>query len=630
MIEKGKIRLTRSGAGYLDLIDGQSIRVSNSKLALAMNNDEVEVIAEKGMNERLNGEVRKIIKRARIKFVGTVDKEDGKYFVIPDDKKFYLDIFIPKKYAGKIKNKQKVQVEILNWGDAEKNPEAKILKIIGKRGEHEVEMQSILLEKGVELGFPPKVEQEAVKILGEISEEEISRRKDMRGILTFTIDPVDAKDFDDAVSFKNLPDGNIEIGVHIADVSHYVKPNTELDKEAQKRGFSVYLVDRTIPMLPEVLSNDVCSLNPNEDKLTFSAVFEFNKEGKRVKHWVGRTVINSNKRFSYQEAQEEIDTGNGDFVNELRTLNELAKKMHAGRVKRGSILFDRDEIKIELDKHGKPIDIYKKKRLDTHKLIEEYMLLANREVTEHVEKHCKKKDLAEVFVYRTHDLPDEEKIEALAIFLKGLGYNLNVDGGVKPEEINRLLEEVKGKPEENLIKTSLIRSMAKAEYSTKNIGHFGLAFRFYTHFTSPIRRYPDLLVHRLVERHLRGELISKRELSKYQKLSLEASRQEIAAAEAERDSKKYKQIEYMQKKIGQTFEGIISGITDWGLYVEEIKTGTDGLIGLSTLKDDYYRASGKYSVEGEKSGKRYNLGDKVKIKLVGADLDQRTIDYTFI
>ena len=621
---EGNIKITRSGAGFVDISNNESIRIESGRLKTALNRDKVVVSIEG------NPEVLKVLERAKKQFTGTAEQENGKWFVIPDDKKIHLDFFIPKSGAEKLEPNKKVLVELVKWDNPEINPEAKVLEIIGEKGENETEMQSILLNRGIDFSFPENVEKEAKEINRKINQEEMGKRKDLRGSPTFTIDPVGGKDFDDAISFKKLSNGNYEIGVHIADVSHYVRSDTALDEEARERGFSVYLVDRTIPMLPEILSNDVCSLNPNEDKLVFSIVFEFDKNMKIQNHWIGRAIINSNKRFTYEEAQEILDKKKGQFYEELNTLNEFAQKMNKERVEAGSILFNRDEIKIEIDERGEPTKIYKKKRLDTHKLVEEFMLLANKKVTEHIEKHCKKKDLQELFVYRIHDLPDEEKLQELSVFLKAFGYHLNVEGGVNPKEINRLIREVEGKPEEELVKTTLIRSMAKAEYSVKNIGHFGLAFQFYTHFTSPIRRYADLLVHRLLEKHLGEQPVSRKELEKYRKLSFDVSEKEINAAEAERESKKYKTVEFMQDKIGNEFSAVIAGVTDWGLYVSLKETGAEGLVRLGSLKDDFYRADSKDSVQGEKTKKRFRLGDEVKVKLTRANLDQKELDFVFI
>jgi len=447
-----------------------------------------------------------------------------------------------------------------------------------------------------------------------------------------TIDPFDAKDFDDAISIEKIDKENFEIGIHIADVSHFVTPGTVLDKEAEKRGLSVYLVDRTIPMLPEVLSNDLCSLNPDEDKYTFSAVFKINKKGEVLDKWFGRTVIHSDKRFTYEEAQKVINgEQEGPLKEELITLNEIAKNLEQKKFQNGAINFETDEVKFVLDEDGKPIDVYRKERLDTHKLVEEYMLLANRSVAEFIfmsqNKNIAKKGSQSV--YRIHSVPDKERIEELAIFLKALGFNLkNKDGEVTSRDINKLLKEVEGTPNEELIKTATIRSMAKAVYSTKNIGHFGLAFTYYTHFTSPIRRYPDLLVHRFLERELNGGKIEQNEYEKFERICLASSDTEKKAADAERASIKYKQVEYMQNHIGEEFVGTITGVTDWGIYIEEKETKCEGMIKLKELGDDFYTLNEKtYTIKGEKTGKTFRLGDTIKFKVISADMDRRVLDY---
>jgi len=461
---------------------------------------------------------------------------------------------------------------------------------------------------------------------------EISTRRDFRDTLTFTIDPEDAKDFDDALSYKEIPDGTTEIGIHIADVSHYVRPGTALDKEALKRGLSVYLVDRTIPMLPEVLSNDICSLNPNENKLTFSAVFIIDKDAKIISKWFGKTIINSDKRFTYEEAQKSITTETGEFHHELKTLNTIAKVFREAKFRNGAIDFEADEVKFKLDENGKPLGVYRKQRFDAHKLVEEFMLLANREVAEYIYKKSENKaDLSSI--YRIHDSPEGGRILELSIFLKALGYELRVDKGgkVTSKDINALLKKVEGQAEESLIKTATIRSMAKAVYDTGNIGHFGLAFEYYTHFTSPIRRYPDLIVHRILHHHLNGGKIPTREFSRLQKIANDSSEKEIRAASAERESIKLKQVEYMQEHIGETFEGIISGVTEWGIYIEEINTKCEGMVKLRDLKDDYYSLDEKnYAIIGTKSKKKLSLGGKVTFKVIGADPEQKTLDYSLV
>src|SRR3989344_496887 len=499
-------------------------------------------------------------------------------------------------------------------------------------------MESIVLEKGFRIEFPTEVQREAENIKTEYKNHfatEIKNRRDMRDVTTMTIDPVDAKDFDDAISFTDLGNNEYEIGVHIADVSYFVTPGTKLDSESEKRGLSVYLVDRTIPMLPEILSNDLCSLNPNEDKLTFSAVFTITGEGEVLEEWFGRTVIHSNKQFSYEEAQDVIDGKKpGPHQVELRKLKEIAQKLEKKKFHGGAINFETEEVKFELDKTGKPIRVYKKSRLETHKLVEEYMLLANRAVAKFIflsqNKDIRKKGAQSV--YRIHANPDKERIENLAIFLKALGFELkNKDGIVTSKDINKLLEDVEGTPNEELIKTATIRSMAKAVYSTKNIGHFGLAFTYYTHFTSPIRRYPDLLVHRFLERELKGGKIEQDEYQKFERICLESSELEKRASDAERASIKYKQVEYMTEHIGEEYSGTITGVTEWGIYIEEKETKCEGMVKIRDLVDDYYILDEKnYTLKGEKTGRKFTLGNSVRFKVVSADMEKRVLDYKLL
>jgi ribonuclease R len=632
-ILEGTIKLTGKGTGYLSIPNvDEDIEIQPENLNTALNGDRVKVEPLKHLvYNRKQGKVLEVVERKKTEFVGTLEKTAQGFFVIPDDRKFYRDIFIPEGKESAGQNNDKVQVKIISWDDQAKSPHGEIVKVIGKKGEHNAEMQSIVIDKGFDIDFPVDVEKEA-KAWKErfLKENHLDDRTDFRDRTTFTIDPADAKDFDDALSFKILPEDNYEIGIHIADVSHFVVPKTALDKEAVHRGTSIYLVDRTIPMLPEILSNDLCSLNPNEDKYAFSAVFVMNKNGHVKERWFGKTLINSDKRFSYEEAQEILDKKEGIYFNELNTLNEIAYKLREEKFKNGAIEFETEEVRFELDNLGKPVRIYKKVRTDTHKLIEDFMLLANREVAKQMSDFTVKNPRA-AFVYRIHDAPDREKIINLATFVKALGFELkNHEGDTTAENISKMLKSVEGSPAEMLIKTAAIRSMSKAIYSTSNIGHFGLGFEYYTHFTSPIRRYPDLMVHRLLQRFIKHGQIEQDEIAKYQFLSDESSQRELDAAEAERASIRYKQVEYMQEHIGEEFDAIISGVSDWGIYVEEVNTKAEGMVKLRDMTDDFYELNEKlYAVVGQKNGKKYSLGDKVKVKLIGADPERKTLDFQF-
>ncbi len=652
----GTISINSKGVGFFDIepedktkkIDrNASIEIQPENIQRAFHGDvvEIEKTGEKIRN-REQGRVLRIMSRAKNEYVGTVEHSvpsaEGTstpsvdVFVIPDDKRMYTDIFLATAEDAKIPVGTKVLVDI-NWEKSTDKLVGDVIKIIGAAGENNTEMEAIVLEKGFRVEFPLQVEAEAEQLKRDYLKtlkDEVENRRDMRGVTTMTIDPADAKDFDDAISFVDLGEDTYEIGVHIADVSHFVTPGSALDAEGEKRGLSVYLVDRTIPMLPEVLSNDLCSLNANEDKLTFSAVFKMNASGEVLEKWFGRTIIHSNRRYTYEDAQAVIDgTGEGPFQNELRTLQKVAKVLEKKKFKNGAINFETEEVKFELDTQGKPIRVYKKQRLDTHKLVEEYMLLANQAVAEFVFKSqalpAKKGSQS---VYRIHGTPDVDRIESLATFLKALGYDLhNKDGKVTSQDINNLLKQVEDSPQEDLIKTATIRSMAKAAYSTKNIGHFGLAFTYYTHFTSPIRRYPDLLVHRFLERELKGGKIEQNEYEKYERICLESSENEKRASDAERASIKYKQVEYMQERVGQVFEGTIAGVTEWGIYIEEKETKCEGMVKLRDLGDDFYSLDEKnYTIKGEKSGKKFTLGDTVIFKVVSADLERRVLDYALV
>ena len=643
----GPISINTKGVGFFDREPEKkdrenSVEIQPENINRAFHGDivEIELTGEKIKN-REQGKVIKIITRARDEFVGTVsrtvlDTGEEKVFVVPDDKRLYVDIFLSAIHqsVGEVSEDDKVLVKIKKWDTLE----GEVIKVIGKAGENNTEMEAIVLEKGFRIEFPAEVEREAEKIRGAYkatATTEIAKRRDMRNVTTMTIDPFDAKDFDDAISFVDLGNNTFEIGVHIADVSYFVTPNTPLDHESEKRGLSVYLVDRTIPMLPEILSNDLCSLNANEDKFTFSAVFKMDNQGKVLDEWFGRTVIHSDKRFTYEEANDVIiGKQTGPHKIELLKLNEIAKKLQKANSINGAVNFEKDEVKFELDSAGKPLRVYKKSRLDTHKLVEEFMLLANRAVAKFIFMSQNKNLMGKgkQSVYRIHAKPDKERIENLVTFLKALGFDLkNKDGQVTSKDINTLLKEVEGTPNEELIKTATIRSMAKAAYSTKNIGHFGLAFTYYTHFTSPIRRYPDLIVHRFLERELKGGKIEQNEYEKFERICLASSELEKKASDAERASIKYKQVEYMQDHIGKEFDGTITGVVEWGIYIEEKETKCEGMIKLRDLGNDFYTLDEKnYTIKGEKTGKKFTLGDTVRFKVVSADLEKRVLDYALV
>lgn len=522
----------------------------------------------------------------------------------------------------------KVLVEVIEWASGEKNPTAKVLDILGKAGENDAEIHSIMAEFGLPFEFPEKVEKESNKIDEGITPQEIKKRWDFRKVLTFTIDPEDAKDFDDALSFETLENGNYQIGVHIADVTHYVQPNTALDEEAFDRATSVYLVDRTIPMLPEKLSNGLCSLRPNEDKFTFAAVFEMDKTGVIKKEWFGKTIIHSDHRFSYEGAQEVLETGKGVYAKELKILNDLAHKLRKARFDKGAVNFETTEVKFKLDEQGKPLAVIPKIRKDAHKLIEEFMLLANKQVATFVYSMKKGED-KNTFVYRTHDFPDPEKVAVFAQFAKQFGHKLHVEEKTISRSLNKLMDEIEGKPEQTVLQSLAVRSMAKAKYTTDAKGHFGLAFEHYTHFTSPIRRYPDMMVHRLLQHYIdQGKSVGKKE---FEDKCLHSSEREKRAADAERASIKYKQVEFMSlMDKGTTYDGLISGVTEWGIFVEIIETKCEGMIRLADLDDDYYEFDEKnYCVVGRRRRKIYTLGDQVRVVVKKTDVDKRTIDLAF-
>ncbi len=607
------------------------VEIDHSFLRTACQGDTVKVLLHpKKQGEGDKGEIIEILRRSKKGYAGVLEKENNTYFLVPSDLKMYADILIPQDKLHNAQIGQKIFVEILEWKDAKKSPIGEVAKILGMPMEHNAEMEAIALEKGFDAIFPVSVEAEAKKIAKEgIIEKDFAGRLDMRGVTTFTIDPEDAKDFDDALSFKMINENLYEIGVHIADVSHYVKLNSDLDSEARTRGTSVYLVDRTIPMLPEELSNGLCSLNEAVDRLTFSSIFEIDNDGKVHKQWFGKTIINSNKRFTYENAQKILDDKKGLFYSELSKMNSIAKKLLKKRFMNGAISLEQEEVKFKLDASGVPISVYIKERGDSNKMIEEFMLLANRKVAEFMSKP---KNESGVFLYRIHGEPDKDRMKDLSDFLRKLGYHTKLVNGIIPsEEINSLILKLEKNPLRDTINTAIIRTMTKAIYSTKNIGHYGLGFKFYTHFTSPIRRYPDVIVHRLLQDHLTGNIIPKERWYEYEKMSIEASSREKEAAEAERSSIKYKQVEYMSSRVGQKFEGVITGVTEWGLYIEDNKTKCEGMVRMRDLSDDYYTFDKKsMSIKGRKSHKKYTLGDKVKFIVTEADMNKKTIDYKII
>ena len=626
------------GVGFVAHPDfTEDIVIEREALGFALDGDLVEIeLKHKIADKRQEGKVLRVVTSAHRELIGTVKErqENGQtmLYVQPDNSRIHIRPLLPNATTND--KDMKVVIEIESWTNPLLDPLAKIVETIGRAGDHETEMQAIIRSGGFSKAFPESV-QEAAHKLYETKEQIFAdalkdpKRRDVRNVTTMTIDPADAKDFDDALSCRTLENGNIEIGIHIADVSHYVRDGEPLDQEARERATSVYLVDRVIPMLPEVLSNDLCSLRPNEDRLAFSAIFELDADAHIQNAWYGQTVIHSDKRFSYEEAQEVLDKQDGVLLTELNTMMKLGRILRRKRYNNGAIAFEQPEVKFELDERGAPIRAYTKVRTETMLMIEDFMLLANREVATHINIMAKSKNKNLGFVYRIHDVPNPDKIEDLATFVHALGYEFETKGGlVKANALNQLMKDVEGKPEENLIKTASIRSMAKAIYSTRNIGHFGLAFKFYTHFTSPIRRYPDLMAHRMLRRHLDGSLISEQETAKYEQMCIKSSQREMEAVSAERDSIKYKQVEFLANRIGEIFEGVITGVTDWGIYVQEKNTLADGMVRLSSIRSDYFEhEASKYRIKGKKTGKTYRLGDEVKVKLIRADKDERQLDF---
>jgi len=624
---EGIIQITRQGRGFV-MIDGRDkdIEIPKDKTGTAFWGDRVEVSLNP-FARRPEGRVIKVLERARDRYVGVLEISANHAFLLPTDSKIHLDFYIPLSELNDAVNGEKVVVELLEWKDGKDNPTGKVVRVLGEPGKHDVEMHAILEEYSLPYIFPKEVLDEADQINRSISASEIKRRRDFRETLTFTIDPEDAKDFDDALSFKKLSNANVEIGIHIADVAHYMLPGTLLEKEAFERATSVYLVDRVVPMLPEVLSNELCSLRPNEDKLCFSAVFEMDSDANIMSEWFGRTIIHSDRRFSYEEAQAVIETGNGDHSEAILELDRLAKVLRNKRMALGGIDFDTEEVKFKLDEEGTPIFVYTKVMRDSNRLIEDFMLLANRKVAEFVGKTGEKKP--KTFVYRIHDKPSDTKLAQLKLFVSRFGYELPKGSNEALPLLRTLLDLSKDKPEEDIIKQMCIRSMAKAEYSTQNIGHFGLSFEYYSHFTSPIRRYPDVMVHRLLAEYLEGaESASEKE---YEYNCKHSSMREKRATEAERASIKYKQVQFLMNKIGEEFDGIISGLTNWGMYVELSESKCEGMVSSSNMLDDYYNFDeDRYVMRGSRKGKEYTMGQAVKIKVAAANLQKRQLDFELV
>lgn len=611
--------------------DSEAIFVAERNSLHALNGDRVKVhVAARRRGQEPEAEVIEIIEKKEQTFIGVLEVERNVAFLKTDSKFLACDIFIPRSKLKGGKTGDKAIVKITEWPEDSKNPRGEVIDILGKNGDNTTEMHAILAEFGLPYKYPKNVEDAADKIGAGITPEEIGRREDFRGVTTFTIDPKDAKDFDDALSIRRLPNGNTEVGVHIADVTHYVTPNSIIDREAKQRATSVYLVDRTIPMLPEHLCNGICSLRPNEEKLAFSCIFELDDEAEIKAARIARTVIESDRRFTYEEAQERIETGEGDLQKEINALDKLAKKLRARRFENGSVDFDREEVKFDIDEEGHPTGVYFKVSKDANKLVEEFMLLANRTVAATIGRPAGRRK-AKPFVYRIHDVPDETRLHDLALVAATFGYKIKTSGSSAEinRSLNKMLADVKGKGEENFLSVLAIRTMAKAVYSTENVGHYGLGFEYYTHFTSPIRRYPDMMVHRLLERYLHGGRSV--DAVKLEDECKHSSDMEQLAVNAERASIKYKQVEYMMDHIGEEFDGMISGVTEWGIYVELEENHCEGLVPMRDLADDYYDYDEKnYCIRGRRRGTVYRLGDQVRVRVANANLEKKQLDFLLV